>query len=172
MDSIIKPNQPAPLFQLVDLNGSVHSLLDYRRRIVVIQFWSAECPWVARVDQEIQPLLVEWGARVILLPIAVNANETKELIRETAITRGLPVVLLDTNASVADAYGAQITPHFYVIDAAGLVRYQGAFDDVTFRQRTSTRNYLASTVQALLAGEQPNPMETPAFGCAIVRFWA
>jgi hypothetical protein len=57
-----------------------------------------------------------------------------------------------------------------VIDQAGLLRYQGAVDDVTFRQRTPTRYYLREAVEALLAGRQPQPQETPPYGCTVVRY--
>jgi hypothetical protein len=64
-------------------------------------------------------------------------------------------------------YGAKATPHFFVIDGDGLLRYSGAFDDVTFRQRTPTHTYLKDAVEAVLRGEAPNPAQTPAYGCAI-----
>jgi len=168
MDTIIKTGQPAPLFQLLDLNGKKHSLRDYTGKVVVLNFWSAECPWAARVDEEIIPMLLEWGPRLALICIASNANESLELITQTARQRKLPLVLLDPNAAVAAAYGAQTTPHFFVVDAIGMLRYQGAFDDVNFQQSTPTQNYLSQAVQAVFAGESPEPTITSAYGCAIV----
>jgi len=169
MDTLIKTGHPAPLFQLPDRDGKKHFLRDHTHQIVVLNFWSAECPWVARVDEELQPLLLEWGPRVALISIASNANESQELVIKTATERRLPIILFDSNAKVADAYGAVTTPHFFVIDAEGFLMYQGAFDDVTFQQRTPTQNYLAPAVQALLAGEKPDPSKTPPYGCTIVR---
>jgi hypothetical protein len=56
-----------------------------------------------------------------------------------------------------------------VIDAQGILRYQGAFDDVTFRQRTPTLIYLHMAVEALQSDQQPEPAETPPYGCSVVR---
>ena len=70
---------------------------------------------------------------------------------------------------VADLFGAQTTPHFFVLDQQGVLRYRGALDDVTFRQREPKNYYLHEAVQALLAGRLPEPAETPAYGCTIVR---
>jgi hypothetical protein len=56
----------------------------------------------------------------------------------------------------------------FVIDEEGLLRYQGAFDDVTFRQPEPTRNYLYSAVEAVLAGERPEPAEAPSYGCTVM----
>ena len=68
-----------------------------------------------------------------------------------------------------DLYGSLTTPHIFVIDREGKLRYQGAFDDVTFRQREPTRFYLKDALDALLAGRQPEPAQTTPYGCSIVR---
>jgi peroxiredoxin len=166
---MISIGQPAPDFTLPDLNGHLHSLLDYRGRVAILNFWSAECPQSARVDAELLPMVKAWGAAVALLSIAANANEGRDLIARVAAQRALPVVLLDSDHKVADLYEAQTTPHLFVVDAQGILRYQGAFDDVTFRQRNPTRNYLRQAVEAVLAGQQPPLSQTSPYGCTIVR---
>jgi len=163
-------NQPAPPFQLPDLEGRLHDLMDFRGQVVILNFWSAECPWSERVDRELLDLVKRWGSDVALLPIASNANEGLELLSSTAAARGIPRVLIDADQRVADLYGAQTTPHFFVIDREGYLRYQGAFDDVTFRKRTPREQYLKAAVEAVLGGRQPDPAETPPYGCALVRF--
>ncbi len=167
---MIPNNQPAPDFTLPDLHGRLHSLGDYRGKVVILNFWSAECPHVARVDAELLPLVKAWGEALALLSIAANANERPELIAQVAAQRGLPLVLLDADHKVADLYAAQTTPHLFVVDGQGLLRYQGAFDDVTFRQRTPRQPFLRQALEAVLAGRQPDPSQTPPYGCAIVRY--
>lgn len=170
MDTLIQIGQPAPDFTLTDLEGNLHSLRDYRGRVLVLNFWSAECPWVERADRELVGYLSRWGERVALLPIASNANESHELLARVAAERGLPLVLHDAEQKVAEVYQVEVTPSFFVIDGAGVLRYRGAFDDVTFRQRTPTRKYLFEAVQAVLAAKSPQPAETPPYGCARVRY--
>ncbi|MFZ5922934.1 MAG: redoxin domain-containing protein [Chloroflexota bacterium] len=162
-------NQPAPDFELPDLEGGVHRLSDFRGRIVIVSFWSAECPQVQRVDKLLVPSLAGWGGEVALLPVAANANEPLEALENASITRGLPIVLHDAEGQVADLYEAVTTPHVFVIGRDGILRYRGAFDNVTFRQRQATQSYLADAVAALLDGRLPNPAETQPYGCAIVR---
>ena len=166
---MIKNNLQAPIFTLPDLNGDTHSLLDYTGSIVIINFWSAECPWSSRADQEIVEYLQEWDNAFHYLPIASNLNESPEQIAREAAARELPNLLHDMNYQVADLYGATTTPHLFVIDAQGILRYQGAFDDVTFRQRTPTFNYLHMALDAIQSGQRPEPDQTPAYGCSIVR---
>ncbi len=88
---------------------------------------------------------------------------------EAARIRRLPLVLVDREDVVADLYEAQTTPHVFVIDRDGILRYRGAVDDVTFRLRKPTRFFLDEAVEALLDGRLPALAETPAYGCTIVR---
>jgi peroxiredoxin len=162
-------NRPALDFELADLEGNLHKLSDYRGRIVIVNFWSAECPHSERTDRSTMACLVQWGAQVELLSIAANRSESAQRVEEAAKTRRLPTVLTDAQHVVADLYEAQTTPHVFVVDADGILRYRGAVDDVTFRQRQATRFYLEEAVEALLDGRIPEIQETPAYGCTIVR---
>lgn len=162
-------NQPAPDFALPDLDGRLHRLSDERGRIAIVNFWSCECPHSERTDRTLAASLTRWGTQVTLLPIAANRSETAEAVAQAARARGLPRVLLDAHQAAADLYDAQTTPHIFVVDRDGRLRYRGAVDDVSFRQRDPTRAFLEQAVDALLNGHEPVPAETPAYGCTIVR---
>ncbi len=151
------------------LNGDLVRLRDLRGKIVILNFWSCECPHSERTDRALMAMFVQWRDDVVLLPIAANRIETPEAMAEAARIRRLPIVLVDTEHVVADLYEAQTTPHVFVIDREGILRYRGAVDDVTFRQRRPTRFYLDEAVEALLDGRLPAVAETPAYGCTIVR---
>ena len=162
-------NQPAPDFQLPDLQGLLHRLSDSLGRIVIVNFWSAECPHSERADRSTMACLVQWGEDVQLLSIASNRNETAQMVEDAVRARRLPMVLLDAEHLVADLYEAVTTPHAFVVDREGILRYRGAIDDVTFRQRKATRFYLEEAVEALLDNRVPELQENPAYGCTIVR---
>jgi peroxiredoxin len=166
---VLTIGQPAPIFRLTDLHGHPHALNDYLGRIVVLQFWSAECPWVDRADQLLAAWQSQWGKRVVVLPIAANASEPREMIWKAAAAHDLTLVLQDDCQRTADLYGATNTPHFYVIDERGFLRYQGGLDDVTFRQRTASRYFVREAVDALLAGRDPEVPQTQPYGCTVVR---
>jgi len=168
MGSTIKTGTKAPNFTLYSLNEKPYSLESLRGKTVVLNFWSAECPWSARADETLKNMADEWGSEVIILTIAPNANESKDLIQQSAQNRAISPILVDPNQQVARLFGAQITPQVYVIDPQGHLRYQGAFDDASFRNPEPTCNYLWEAVEAILAGENPIPAERPAYGCTIV----
>lgn len=161
--------QPAPDFELPDQYSIIHRLSDYRGRIVIVNFWSCDCPHSERTDRAIMAMMVQWGDDVVLMSVASNRIEPVELVAQAAETRHLPLVLMDSNDSVADLYEALTTPHVYVIDRDGILRYRGAVDDVAFRVRKPTRFYLDEAVEALLEGRFPVLSETPAYGCTIIR---
>jgi peroxiredoxin len=162
-------NRLAPDFELRGLDGSIHRLSDYRGRIVVVNFWSMDCPHVTRTDALILAAMKRWGEDVVLLAIASNANESLSALENASRSRGLPTVLIDAKQEAADAYAAQVTPEVHVIDREGVVRFHGPADDVSFCQRVATRSYVEDAVDALLAGELPAVTEVPAFGCTIIR---
>ena len=104
-----------------------------------------------------------------MLSIAANRSESISSVAEAVNARRLLRVVLDAEHVVADLYEAVTTPHVFMIDKDGVLRYRGAVDDVTFRKRQATRFFLEEVVEALLEGQLPTLTETPAYGCAIIR---
>jgi peroxiredoxin len=162
-------NELVPDFELPDLQGTLHKLSDYRGKIVIINFWSAECPHSERTDHYLVDLIEAWNGDVVMLPIAANRSESIPIVEQASKARQIPTVLLDTQHFVTDIYGAVTTPHVFVLDGEGILRYRGAVDNITFRHREATRFFLQEAVEALLRGRLPMLSETPAYGCTIVR---
>ena len=106
---------------------------------------------------------------MVLLSIASNRNESAEMVAESAKARRIPQVLIDSEHVVADLYTALTTPHIFILDRDGILRYRGAVDDITFRHREAIRFFVKEAVEALLRGDLPASSETPSYGCAIVR---
>ncbi len=168
MEEMLTLHQTAPLFELPDLKGRRIRLEELRGKVVILYFWSADCDWCKRVDQDMLRFLAQWDGQVVLLPVDSTQESTPEQNLLEMQARGLPVILVDPNQTVASRYSAKTTPHCFVIDQDGNIRYQGAFDDVTFRKRTAERHYVREAVEALLAGDQPEISETPPYGCALI----
>ena len=145
-------------------------LSDYRGRIVIVNFWSAECPHSERVDASITACLTQWRGEVALLSVASNANESGGVLAAAAHKRKIQVLLRDADHSVAERYEALTTPHAFVIDRQGILRYRGAVDNVGFRQQAATKFYLKEAVEALLAKRLPEITEVQPFGCTIMRY--
>ena len=156
-------------FALQDLSGATRHLSDLLGRIGILVFWSCECPHAERLDRSLPQLMKAWPDDVVVWRIASAANEPVVALVRRAAELGAAPVLLDSDQAVADSLGAEVTPHVVVLDRRGIIRYTGAPDDVTLRQRQPTRSYLVEAVTALLRGTPPNPSEVPGFGCVLTR---
>ncbi len=163
-------NRFAPDFMLPGMGGARYALSDWRGQIIVLNFWSSECPWSRRADVALVYRQLSWdplGVRII--GIASNSNETESQLRAEAEARHVRYpILLDLNGAVAALYQAKTTPHFFVIDRQSYVRYIGALDDVTRKGQAPSTIYLDEAVQALLASRPPNPLTTAPFGSPLV----
>jgi hypothetical protein len=97
-------NQPAPDFSLPDQTGRIHRLSDYHDKIVIVNFWSAECPWSERADKSLSALCDRFPGQVVMLPVASNVNETDEMINRAIHQRGIGFVLRDTSGGLEDLW--------------------------------------------------------------------
>ena len=61
---LLQIDQKAPDFTLLDMDGNPHSLRDYKGQVVILNFWSAECPWSRRSDEQIIQYLPNWDMGV------------------------------------------------------------------------------------------------------------
>jgi len=167
MEPVIRTGEAAPDFELPDLDGHPHRLASQRGRLTVLHFWSAVCPWTERTDGRV--LAAVRAAEADLWSIAANADESLDVLRRVAQARGLGLVLIDRGQRVADLYAAAATPHVFLVDSEGVLRYHGAADDARYRDPQPRRSYLADALHAVRRGLAPDPAVTMTYGCAIVR---
>ena len=75
--------------------------------------------------------------------------------------------LQDNDGTIGKAYGAKTTPHMFVIDKAGVLRYAGAIDSDPRGKEAAPQNYADQAVTALLAGKDPPKANTEPHGCTV-----
>ncbi|MEK7277338.1 MAG: redoxin domain-containing protein [Chloroflexota bacterium] len=167
--SLIK--RPAPDFSLHALDGGRFRLSEALGHIVVVNFWSAECPWSRRADLVLVYRQHAWEKLgIVVVGIASNPNEPESELRYEAEVRQVKYpILLDSGQDIVTLYRAEATPHFFVVDPEGVVRYAGALDDATAQQRIPKIIYLDRAIAAVSANRDPNPTVTTPYGSAIVR---
>lgn len=77
--------------------------------------------------------------------------------------------LLDSESLIANAIGAQTTPHVFVFDKNFKLVYKGTIDD-NYKDATAVQhNYLKDAVQSLSSRKSPAVAETKPMGCGIKR---
>ena len=176
-------NTQAPNFATVNSYGQTIQLSDLRGSPVILEWTNHECPYVARHYDENNMQDVQKIARaagIIWLSIIsstpgdqghVSAAKANALTN----TRGASPahVLLDESGEVGMLYGAKTTPHMYMIDANGILRYKGAIDDIgrgmqffnaSFEEAV---NYVSSQIGELVAEQVLAVNSTTAYGCSV-----
>jgi peroxiredoxin len=130
--------QPAPAFTLTDTKGTAHSLADFAGKTVVLEWFNHECPFVKKhygAGNMQKQQAAATGKGVVWLTINssapgkqghVNAEQANAILGEWKASP--TAFLLDHDGTVGQAYGAKTTPHMYVIDGTGVLRYNGAID--------------------------------------------
>jgi hypothetical protein len=74
--------------------------------------------------------------------------------------------LHDETQEVARAWGAERTPHVFVLDADREVRYEGAPDE-DYEDESREAEWVREALDAILAGENVPRPRTEAVGCTI-----
>lgn len=163
---------PAPELVLPDLKGKVHRLSEHAGKLVVLEWIAPDCPYVAKhhaAYPTIPALVDKFRDRdVVWMAIASGAAADREALAARVEAWGIRYpVLLDREGNVALAYGAHATPHVFVVDGAGVLRYSGAIDDDWSHDRLGKVNYLDQALSTLLAGERLERTVTVPYGCPI-----
>lgn len=105
------------------------------------------------------------GVRFFLVDSEVGA--TLERDRDAMHERNLPAFLLDRNAKLADALGAEYATYSVVVDGEGTVRYRGGIDSDKTHLSDDATPYLKNALDDLLAGHTPRVAQGKALGCAL-----
>lgn len=125
----VKKGDPAPDFQLTDLNGEMVSLSRFRGKVVFLNFWATWCPPCIEEIPSINELnrKIKRDDFVIL---AVNIDQTgRDDIKKFVHAKGMEfTVLLDPKSDVAAGkYGITGVPETFIIGRDGKIieRYIG-----------------------------------------------
>jgi peroxiredoxin len=154
--------KPAPLFELTGMDGKTYKLSDYKDKILVLEWWNQDCPVSRRYTPTMNELAKKYAAQgVVWLAIDTTHYQTAAKDVEYHRESGMPYpILMDTDGKVGHLYEAKTTPHMFVVNKGTLV-YDGAIDN------RGDRNYVAETLDAVLAGRPVPLAKTQPFGCSV-----
>lgn len=172
--------KPAPDFTLPDLDGAPVSLASFKGKTVVLEWWNPGCPFVkASHTKGSLKTAAKDAAKDGVVWLAVNSGAPgkqghgAEASREGKKAFGLEhPILLDATGDVGHAYGAERTPHVYVIDPSGTLVYRGAVDNSPDGEGESPEgdklvSYVAEALAAVKAKRAVATAETKAYGCGV-----
>ena len=164
----------APQFALVNaVDGKTVVFRPGDGKLSVVVFTCNQCPYARAFEPRIIELAKQYQPKGVVF-YAIDPNDESQYVIESlaemkarATEHGYPYPYLkDADSSVAHAYGARVTPHVYVIDGSGTLRYRGYVDDSTRPEERRTTG-LSNALDNLLAGKPVSNQTTRAFGCTI-----
>jgi thiol-disulfide isomerase/thioredoxin len=164
----------APAFSLVNAaDGKTVAMKPADGNLKVVVFTCNGCPYAKAFEPRIIEIAKKFQSKGVKF-YAVNPNddakydvETLASMKARAAEKEYPFPYLkDGESKVAAAYGARVTPHVYVVDGSGVVRYKGYVDDSAKPEDRKTTG-LTDALGALLNGRDVANNDTRAFGCSI-----
>jgi peroxiredoxin len=165
----------APDFTLTDSSGVERSLSDYEGRLVVLEWINPRCPYVQRCyrSKEMHKAyerVRELSPKAVWLAINTTHNsppaENTGWIKEHDLKYP---ILLDPKGEVGRRYSAKRTPHMFVIDEKGILRYHGAISNnqLNDKRGADLTNYVVNAVQQIVAEETVSPDFVKSWGCTV-----
>jgi peroxiredoxin len=165
----------APDFTLKNYDGTEVKLADYAGKIVVLEWFNYECPFV-KYHYEKATTMNDLAAKykdknVVWLAINSTAHQetakNKEFAEKNKI---LHLILDDSSGKTGKAYGAKTTPHIFIIDTQGNIAYSGAIDNAPLGNVPNDEklvNYAEKALEELTAGKTVSMPTTKPYGCSV-----
>lgn len=178
--SSLEINAKAPDFTLPDSTGGQTKLAEYVGKTVVLEWTNHECPFVVKhyESKNMQSLQKKYTqSDIVWLTIISSAQDKQGYVTPeqanqlTSQRQASPTkVLFDKDGTVGKKYGAQTTPHMYIINPEGNLVYQGAIDSIRstkIEDIAKATNYVEQALTELKNNQPVSVPVTTAYGCSI-----
>jgi len=148
----VQKGEPAPDFELSDLNGKTHRLADYKGKVVVINFWASWCPECI-LEMPSLNTLYEKNRTSGLVVLGITSDRNREtvlgVLKKTPVS--YPVLLEGSGGGVfIRKYTVIGLPTTVIIDRKGFIA-----ERIAGRTDFGTAAF-SGRIQALLhSGGQP-----------------
>lgn len=176
----VKVDKTAPNFQLTNSQGEQVSLADFSGKYVVLEWTNHQCPYVKKhydsdnmqalqrkyTDQDVVWLSIISSAPGKQGHVSPDKAEQLSKSRNAAPSH----ILFDESGEIGKLYGAKTTPHMYIVDQQGTLRYAGAIDSIKSANPADiakATNYVDASMASLAKGETIAKKLTPPYGCSI-----
>jgi peroxiredoxin len=166
-------SETPPAFELPGADGETHSLAGPEAAATVVYWTCNHCPYALAWEGRMQAVSRDYAGRGVRT-LAINSNDAErypadspQAMADRVAEEDWPHPFLhDAGQDVARAWGAERTPHVFVLDGDLTVRYEGA-PDADYEDESQNAAWLREALDAVLAGEQVTRPRTEAVGCTI-----
>ena len=172
-NDVLDVGEKAPAFEnLPTADGKTVSLADLKdAKAVVVLFTCNHCPVAKAYEERFNALVKDYADRqvaVVAISVSNQPDDTLEATKAYAKKQGLKFTYAhDASQKTGKAFGANVTPHAFVLGPDRAVRYMGAFDDSWDEPGEVKNTYVRDAVDAILAGKDVAVAESRQVGCGI-----
>jgi len=170
----ISVGERAPDFELPATDGERHSLAEDPAKATLVYWTCNHCPYALAWHDRMLDLARDYEDRGVRV-YAINSNNAEthpadsfEAMRDRVDEEGgwSHPYLHDESQEVARAWGAEKTPHVFVLDGDLTLRYHGA-PDADYEDPSEGAAWAREALDAVLEGREPEQSQTDAVGCSI-----
>jgi peroxiredoxin len=166
----------APDFELPAVDGSVHHLARYleKFRAIGVVFMCNHCPYVKLYLERLKSIQSNFESRGFTL-IGINPNDAEQFpddsfdnMMQFAADYQLNFPYLrDVTQEVAQSFGAEKTPHVFLLNQQGVLCYSGCIDDNPNHPDVVELNYLQDAIAQVLDQQPVLSTSSTPIGCSI-----
>lgn len=171
---------PAPAFTATTADGRTLSLADLKGKTVVLEWTNHDCPYVRKHYesgnmQSQQKAATAQG--VVWVQVISSAPGQQGFVDGAAALKlnadrgaAASATLLDPKGELGRLYGAQTTPHLFVIRPDGQLAYKGGIDSIATADKADIARaepYLKLALADVAAGRKVEKASTRPYGCSV-----
>ena len=173
----LEPGDEASAFNLMNANiehgGDEVSLAEVvTEQGAIVVFECNHCPYVIGSIERIEKMAArarEYGIGFV----GINSNDSVkypadsfENMKKRATEMSYPY-LYDETQEVAEGWGAERTPEFFLLNGKSEVVYRGRLDNSPNDPTQANTSELMDALDAMLMGESPITNRTKSIGCSV-----
>ena len=153
--------KPAPDFTLKSYDGKEHKLSSLKDKVVVLEWFSKDCPACKKYLPDIKALEKKYRAKGVVwfAMDSTNYHTDEENAKAAKKLKIEYPILSDFDGKTGRAYGAKTTPHVFIVNKGTLVYAGGLLEP-----RGKKRAHVELALDEVLAGKKVSVDTTKPFG--------
>ncbi len=173
-----EPGDKVSGFSLANANSEVGGdVVDFDKILTdvgaVVVFECNHCPYVVGSFDRIDRAALK-AAELGMGFVGINSNDPEKYVEDSfenmvkRANKGMSYAYLhDDSQEVANSWGAERTPEFYLMDGQGVVVYRGRLDNSPKNPMEATTSDLSDAMDSLSMGDLPPVARTQSIGCSV-----
>ncbi len=176
-DSELILDHTAPVFSARSTMGALINLADLRGKTVILEWTNANCPFVIKHYQSGNLPRLQNSARlnnIAWLQVITAVSDPQETrikpLNSELSGASSRMTIVDTDGRLSLLYGAQTTPHIFIVNAEGILVYKGGVDNIASPYQADiaiAENYISAALADLAEGKKVAKSNTLPYGCNV-----